>query len=153
MAHGIRGIGRGGGSSELVVVGQTGLGAQCREEDHLADRVDLGQQHDQAIDPHPHPARRRHPVLEGTHVVEIDITRFRVAGGLGLGLLPEAGELLHGVVQLAVGVGQLAPGDDHLEPLDQGRVVTVGLGQRGRLSRVVDGRSIGPSTWVSTSSS
>ena len=93
-----------------VVLGEADLGPQRREEDDLADRVDLGQQHDQAVDPHAHPTRGRHAVLEGADVVEVDVAGLGIAGGLGPGLVAEAGQLLDRVVELAVGVGQLAPG-------------------------------------------
>ena len=66
------------------------LGAQRREEDHLADRVDAGQQHHQPVDPDPQPARRRHPVLERADVVVVDVARLRVAALLGARLGLEA---------------------------------------------------------------
>ena len=56
------------------------LGAQRREEDHLADRVDAGQQHHQPVDAD---ARARRcggmPVLERADVVEVDVARLGVA--------------------------------------------------------------------------
>ena len=118
--------------------GRGELGAQRREEDHLADRVDAGQQHHQPVDPDPEAARRRHPVLQRADVVVVDVTGLRVAALLGARLGLERGELLGRVVLLAVGVAQLEPGDDQLEALDVGRVVAVHPGQRRHLARVVD---------------
>ena len=118
--------------------GRGELGAQRREEDHLADRVDAGQQHHQPVDPDPEAARRRHPVLQRADVVVVDVAGLRVAALLGARLGLERGELLGRVVLLAVGVAQLEPGDDQLEALDVGRVVAVHPGQRRHLARVVD---------------
>ena len=122
---------------------QPGLGAQRREEDDLPDGLDLGQEHGEPVDAHAHAAGRGHAVLEGPDVVEVDVAGLGVAGRLGRGLVAEPGQLVDRVVQLAVGVGQLAAADDELEPLDQGRVVAVGLGQRRDLARVVDARTSG----------
>ena len=54
----------------------------------------------------------------------------------GLGL--EARELVDGIVQLAVRVGQLVPVDHELEALDERRIVPVGAGERRHLARVVE---------------
>ena len=131
-----------GGGTSNSASSQTGLGPQRREQDDLADRLDLGQEHRQPIDAHAHPAGRGHAVLEGADVVEIDVTGLGIAGRLGCGLVTEAGQLVDRVVQLAVGVGQLTSTDDQLEPLDQRRVgrgaawpaATPHAGSRGRRS-------------------
>ena len=134
------------------VGGSTGRGAPCgpppgagansgpqrREEDHLADRVDAGQQHHQPVDADAEPAGAGHAVLEGADVVEVDVAGLRVAAGLGAGLGLERGELLDRVVLLGVGVAQLEAGDDQLEALDVVGVVAVRPGQRRDLARVVD---------------
>jgi len=70
-----------------------------------------------------------------TQVVLVHRAGLGVAGLalllLGLEPLP----LVDGVVELAVGVGQLDPADDDLEPLGERRVVTVPAGQgRARLA-------------------
>ena len=43
------------------------LGAHDRKEDHVADGLDLGQQHHQPVDPEADPRGRRQAVLEGAH--------------------------------------------------------------------------------------
>ena len=126
------------GAAGPAARGRGELRAQRREEDHLADRVDAGQQHHQPVDADAEPARGRHAVLQRADVVVVDVARLRVAGLLGPRLGLERGELLGRVVLLAVGVAQLEAGDDQLEPLDVGGVVAVHPGQRGDLARVVD---------------
>ena len=67
----------------------------------------------------PEPAGRRQPVLERAQVVLVDVAGLLVAGRLRGRLGLEALPLVDGVVELAVGVGQLAPADDDLEALDE----------------------------------
>ena len=58
------------------------LGAEGREEDHVADRVDAGDEHDQPVDADPEPAGRRQPVLERFDVLVVDRLGLLVAAGL-----------------------------------------------------------------------
>ena len=88
-----------------------------REQDHVADRRAVGEQHDEAVDADAGAGRRRHAVLERADVVGVVMHRFRVAGFLLLRLLQEARGLVFGVVQLREAVGDLAPGDVQLEAL------------------------------------
>jgi hypothetical protein len=84
-----------------------GLGAHHREEDHVADGLDLGKQHHQAVDTDPDPRCRRKAVLEGPDEGHIGRVGLEIAAGHRLGLAPEAFLLLLGDVELAVAVGEL----------------------------------------------
>ena len=66
------------------------LGAQRREEDHVADRVDAGDEHHQPVHADPEPAGRRQAVLERLDVVVVDRLGLLVAAGLELRLRLEA---------------------------------------------------------------
>jgi hypothetical protein len=100
-----------------------------REQDHLADGRLVGQQHDQAIDADPLARRGRHAVLQRPHVVLVEPVGLVVTARLHLRLLLEAGQLVDRIVELAVGVGQLAPADVELEAIHQACVVPLALGQ------------------------
>ena len=142
-------VGRGRGERGRgghVVGGQPALGRagpeprlrpHRREQDHLADRLRAGDQHHQPVEPDPEPAGRRQPVLERPDVVVVDVLGLLVAGRLGrrLGLEPRA--LVDRVVELRVGVGQLARGDDRLEALHEVGVGAVRARERRDLARVV----------------
>ena len=71
-----------------------------------------GEQHDQPVDADAETAGRRQAVLERAEVVLVDVARLGVAGRLGARLGLEARALVDRVVELAVGVGELAPVDD-----------------------------------------
>src|SRR6201996_3078031 len=113
------------------------LRAHDRERDDVADRRDLGQQHDQPVDAETDAGGRRQPVLErpdegqgGGHGLGV------AAGGQrGLGLEPLL--LLVGGVELAVAVGQLPAPDDQLEAVGEGGVLVGLAGQRRDLGGVV----------------
>ncbi len=85
-----------------------GLGPHGREQDHLADRLGARDQHHQPVEADAEPAGRRQPVLERADVVLVDVLGLLVAGRLGGGLGLEARALVDRVVELGVGVGQLA---------------------------------------------
>src|SRR5690242_20224905 len=76
------------------------VGAHLREEDHIADRGLIGQEHDQAIDADPLPRRRRHAVLERAAEVLVVVHGLVVARALGLDLLGEARPLIERIVEL-----------------------------------------------------
>ncbi len=80
--------------------------------------------------PIPNPPVGRQPVLECLHVVLVDRLGLLVTAGPEAGLVLEARRLIDGIVQLAVRVGQLAAGHDHLEAFRQRWVVAVSAGQR-----------------------
>jgi hypothetical protein len=99
--------------------------------------VDVGEQHQQPVDPDAEPARRGQAVLEGAHVVLVDGHRLLVTACLLGRLLVEAGALLDGVDELGERVADLTSGDDRLEPLDQPRHLAVVARERRHLLRVV----------------
>ena len=51
------------------------LGAELGEEDHVADRARVGEEHDETIHPHAHTAGRGHAQLERAQVVGIEELR------------------------------------------------------------------------------
>ncbi len=113
--------------------------AELREQDHVADRVLIGQQHGQSIDAQPHAAGRRHAVLERDQEVGVERLGLLVAGGACAQLLLEALPLHARVVQLGEGIGELDGAGERLAALHRGRVVRACLGQRraGEVGRVV----------------
>src|SRR5437867_3600801 len=113
---------------------------QLREEDHLADRRLVGQEHGQSVDPDAQATGRRHAVLERDQEVLVERVRLLVAGPPGRGLLLEARPLVARVVQLGERVAQLEATGVPLEPLDETVSTGPALGQRRarELDRVVD---------------
>src|SRR3990172_5389629 len=77
-----------------------GLRPQLGEQDDVADRGLVGEEHHEPVNPDPLARCGRHPVLEGAHEVAIQPVRLLVAAGALGGLLGEALQLLLGVVQL-----------------------------------------------------
>src|SRR5215468_8050585 len=55
------------------------LGLELREQDHVADRRTVGQQHHEPVDPDAFPCRRRQSVLHRADVVGVVIHRLLVA--------------------------------------------------------------------------
>src|SRR5712692_10652252 len=90
-------------------------GLELREEDHVADRRAVGEEHHEAVDADAFPGRGRQPVLERANVVGVVIHGFLVARFLGARLRGEPRGLVVGVVQLGKAVGDLASGDEELE--------------------------------------
>ena len=84
-----------------------------------------------AVDAHAHAARGRHAVFQGGEEVLVQHLGLVVAPLPLLHLLFKALTLVDGVVQLGVGVCQLAVADEQLEPLGQAGVLGAALGQRG----------------------
>src|SRR5207249_8904029 len=120
------------------VWGAAALGAQQGEQDHLADRRLVGEQHEQPIDADPLAGRGRHPLLQRTHVVLVEPVRLLVTALQQLRLFAEPRELVDRIVQLAVRVGELAPADEELETVDERGIVSLALGQRRELDGEVD---------------
>src|SRR3954466_11914510 len=108
-----------------------------RKEDHFPDGVAAAQQHDEAVDPHAQPARRRHAVLERLDEDLVVGLGLLVALGLQADLGLEARALLVGVVELGERVGDLHPAGERLEALDEAGLRAVVLGERRELDRVV----------------
>src|SRR5687767_7626137 len=102
---------------------------QQREEDDVADRRAVGEEHGQPVDPDPLPRRRRHAVFEGAHVVLVVDVGLGVAGLAGRELLAEALGLHVGVVELREGVRDLHAPHVQLEAFDEPWVVGALLGE------------------------
>ena len=110
--------------------------AHVREQQHVADRRRIGQQHHQAVDADALPGRRWHAVLERGDVVGVEVHRLEVAGVLLGDLGAEALGLVLGVVELGEAVGDLAPTDEELEAVGDERVGIAAPRQRRDLGRV-----------------
>src|SRR6266513_299065 len=95
------------------------LGTEMREENHLSDRRNAGQQHGQPVDPDPEAAAGREPVFQGEEVVLVD--RVDLEAGVAGDQLPQRaagprrGEVERLPVRRAVGGHPRAPGD-HRRP-------------------------------------
>ena len=113
------------------------LGTHLREEEHVLDGRRSGHEHGEAVDAHAEAGCRGHAVLEGADEVHVDVHRLVVALVLELELLLEAVELVDGVVELAVGVGQFLAVHEELEALGEGGIAAVTLGQGRGLPGVV----------------
>ena len=81
----------------------------------------VGEEHDQAVDTDTPSTRRREPVLERIDERLVDILRLVVALLLLPHLLLEPQPLLERIVQLGVGVAELLPAHEALEPLAEPR--------------------------------
>src|SRR5581483_5232796 len=88
------------GAGTTLLVRLRLLGAHQREQDHVADRRLVGEQHHQPIDADPLARRRRQAVLQGPAVVLVVIHGLLAPLGLGVDLALEAPALVGGVVQL-----------------------------------------------------
>src|SRR5690606_30850619 len=107
------------------------------EQDDVANGRLVGQQHDETIHADPHSAGRRHAVLQRPDVVLVVRLRFLVPLLPQPNLCFEALPLVERVVELAERVGDFAAGDHELAALDQARVPSLRLHQRGQLPRKV----------------
>ena len=108
------------------------------KEDHVADGRLVGEDHHQAVDAQAHTAGGRHAVLQGPDVVGVEGVGLLVAGGALAHLVLEAAPLIVGIVELAERVRQLLAADEQLEPLGEGGIAAVLLGQRRERLGVVE---------------
>ena len=99
------------------------------EEDDVANRRAIGEQHGQAVDADALTTGRRHAVLEGGHVVGIVGVSLIVTLFFGIQLLTEPLGLYVGVVELGKGVGDFHAAEVKLEALGKARVVGLLLGK------------------------
>ena len=89
------------------------LRPQEREEDDLPDRLAVGEQHGEAVDPDALARRRRQPVFEGHDIILIHCRAFFFLPYL----IDEPRLLVFRVVQLVKPVGNLHAAHVKLEPL------------------------------------
>jgi hypothetical protein len=89
------------------------------KEDHVPDRRRVSEEHGEPIDPDALAGRGRHPVFEGAYIVLVHPVRLFVARQALLRLLLEASPLVDGIVELGIGVGDLAAADEELEAVDE----------------------------------
>src|SRR3970282_1734069 len=88
-----------------------------RKQNDIANRMAVGQQHDQPIDADAFAGRRWHAELERPHVVLVHRVGFFVAARALSTLFLEPPLLLRRIVQLAEGVGHLEARNVELEAL------------------------------------
>ena len=100
------------------------------EEQHVADRNTVGQQHHHAVDANADAACRRHAVFERGEEILIDVACLLVSGSLHRGLVFKASALVDRVVEFGEGVRMLTAQDEQLEPLGVFRVGGFALGKR-----------------------
>src|SRR3970040_272334 len=98
----------------------------------------MGDKHDQTVDPDPLARRRRHPVLEGADEILIHPVSLLISTLSRPQLFLEALTLFLRIVQLRIGVRQLEPCYEELEPLGQSRIVRPTPGQGGKLEGEVE---------------
>ena len=109
-----------------------------REEQHVADRRGVGQEHDEAVDADAAAARRGQAVLERADVVRVVVHGFVVAVALRFDLGAEARGLVVRVVEFREAVRGFAAGDIELEALGDVVVFVRGAGQGRDFRREVD---------------
>ena len=124
---------------EVVVGGYGGLllGLHLGEQKHILDALRAGHHHHQAVDADAHAGGGGHAVLEGADKVEVDEHGLVVAFLAEAQLLLETAQLVDGVVELGVGVGQLLAADEELETLGELGIVAVALAEGRHLDGVV----------------
>src|SRR5208282_4498423 len=91
--------------------------AQQWEENHVAYRAGISQQHRQAIDADAFTGGWRQSVRQGANVVVVHLVSFFVAARPFAPLLFETMPLLLGIVQLAEGITDLQTADKNFEAL------------------------------------
>ena len=97
----------------------------------------IGEQHREPVDAEANTAGRRHAVFERTQEVVVDEHGFIVAAFHEFYLFFKTFPLLDGVVQFAVGVGDLFAVAHEFEAFHQARFAAVLFRQRAHLHRVI----------------
>ncbi len=124
-----------------------GFGPHVREQQHIADGLGIGQEHDQTIDAHAHAACGRHAVFERADVVAVVFHSLVVAAGLRLHLGCEPLFLIDRVIELVERVRVLMAADEEFEAIGElgivGKLLRKGrdlermLGHERRLNELV----------------
>ena len=96
-----------------------------REQDDLPDARDVGEEHEEPIDPDPQPAGGWHPVFERLEEVLVERVGLVLAGLARPLLEQELGALLVRVRQLRIARPELHATDDGVHVLGEPRVVAV----------------------------
>lgn len=132
------GGGGGGGGGAAAADSLSHDVAELAKGEDVFDPLAATELHHKPIDPHPPPARRRHPPLHELYVAVVRHETLVIVVQQAVGrLLLELGVLFEGVVLLLVGVHVLPTVDIHLEAAAD--AVAVRLGERRHhLRNVVD---------------
>ena len=118
------------------------------EEDDLADRVGVDEEHGQPVDAHAKAAGRRHSIAEGFEIGLVDRMGLVVAVAGPVGLVDKALQLVDRVVDLAERVADFHPDQKPFKPFDLPRVVGGAFGQRADIARVVDQKGRLDQIWL-----
>ena len=101
-----------------------------REENDVADRRAVGEEHDETIQPHSEAARGRQAVLEGVDKVLVHLRVLVSRRALGFHLLEHTLFLIDRVVELRKGVSVFVPADKIFETFGKGGGGRLALGER-----------------------
>jgi len=112
------------------VLGRRFFRAQQREQDDVAYRTRIGEQHGEAIDPDAFPPGRWQAVTKGADIVFVDGVGGQVTLFTQQLLILEAIALFGGVIEFAEGVLHFHAGNVKLEALNEIRVVSLLFGKR-----------------------
>src|SRR5664280_4481 len=110
---------------------------QLREQNNLTNRLHTEQKHDQPVNTNAQSTRRRHTILQSTHVIEIHGLAFVIAPGLRSNLLRKPFFLVYGVVEFGEGIGKLHPAGKKFETLDSLRLFRHALGKRRNFHGII----------------
>ena len=95
-----------------------------REQQHVADRGRIGEQHHQTVDADALAGGRRHAVLQRADVVLVELHGLLVPGFFLRHLFAKAFGLILGVVQLGKTIGDFASADKKLEVDEWGKTLS-----------------------------
>jgi len=108
-----------------------------REEDHLADRSLVGQQHGQPVNADTQATGGRHAVHKSQDVVLVHRMGFLVASLGTQPLLFKSLALRQRIIQLRIGVAHLQPTNENLKTLHVLGIIGQSLGQRRYVNGVI----------------
>src|SRR3989338_9380982 len=117
------------------ISGRASLGPHLREEDDVADRGLIREQHHEAVNADPLARRRRHSIFQRAQEILVHVAGFHVAGGFRVGLLLEALALVNRVVELREAVRHFASVDIELETIDDIRILLIRARKEADLRR------------------
>ena len=101
---------------------------QAGEQNRIPNTFRPGQQDDQTIDPEPHPAGRRHPVLQRGQKVGVHVLLFFTH------LRFKHFALHQRIILLGVSGGDFLAVDAQLKDINRGRIVLCNLSQRAQFA-------------------
>ena len=112
------------------------LRPQVREQQDVANRWLVGEQHHHPVDPDAETGGRRHAVFERADIVGVEEHRLLIARTLARRLLAKPRGLVVRIVELRETVGELASADEELEAVGDERIAVVASREWRDLGRV-----------------